>query len=251
MPDAPRVPDPLGQVAEGTPAEGGDKSFDVNRAYEEIRPAYTRATQDLSEAQGTISQYEELFEALHDPDPEVQAAAYDFLGLEPVTATPETPAGGGNEELWTDPLETEVERLRGAVDTLTSAREADEAAEQDAETRDLRNDFIGESISLIEEALTPEGAEAFRFDENEETAIGNLAIAMEDSDGVPDVRAAYELLFGNTGVLEANRQRWIDTKTSAPQAPLGRSIPAVQKPQSAEQRINYVDQRWADLTNQQ
>ena len=81
--------------------------------------------------------------------------------------------------------------------------------------------------------MKPQFGDNFKFSQREEEALGNLAISMETDKGVPDVQAAYELIYGGEGVLETNRTRWIDSKRGAFSAPLGSTIPADQKPQNA------------------
>lgn len=248
------VPDPLardGQGSEGAPnaGTGGQGDFDYQRAYNELRPVYTQATQEASQYRDRLSEYESLFEALHDPDPEVQAQAMDALGLEPVAGS--DPAGHTDDEDFVDPLEKDVLSLREEVEQLRAAREQEEEASQVQEIEQLRDEYIGEAIGLIEQSRSEEGGKPFTFTQREEEVLGNLAIALTGDDGVPDVRAAYTALYGDDGVLEANRTRWIDSKESAHQAPLGTSIPAEQRPKTARERVAYADERWARLVDQQ
>jgi hypothetical protein len=74
---------------------------------------------------------------------------------------------------------------------------------------------------------------------------------MANEQGVPDVEGAYELLYGDKGVLETNRERWIASKTGATSPPRGTSIPAEQKPKTARERAAYIDARVAALDAQQ
>lgn len=73
--------------------------------------------------------------------------------------------------------------------------------------------------------------------------LGNLAIAMENEQGVPDVQGAFDALYGNDGVLETNRGRWIDSKQSAFAAPLGSPIPQDRKPSNSRERVAFIDER--------
>jgi hypothetical protein len=225
-----------GPQQQNPPVESGGQGFDFEKGYNELRPEYTRTSQRLSE-------YEALFVSLHDPDPEVQQAAMAALGLELDTGSqggqPQTP------QEWEDPLEKEIHELRATVDDLRSAREQESQREENERIIGLRDQFIGESIDYIENEKN------VKFNEKEEEALGNLAIAMTDAEGVPDVVAAYNLLYGDEGVLETNRQRWIESKTGAKQPPLGSTIPAEQKPQTKSDRINYIDERMRALDQQQ
>lgn len=235
------------EVTPGTPGQGtGEGSaFDYEQGYNQIRPEFTRVTQELSSVRDNLSEYEQLFAALSDSDPEVQAAAMSALGFELDTAQPPAKSNEANE--FVDPLERELQELRGVVDELRSARESDEFTRESQELTDLRDQFIGDAIGLIEDGLKPQFGDNFQFSGREEEALGNLAIAMKDAKGVPDVEGAYSLLYGNDGVLETNRARWIATKTGAVAPPAGTSIPAEQRPKTARERANYIDERVAAL----
>lgn len=229
---------------EGAPASSG-QGFDFERGYQELRPAYTQATQRLSE-------YEDLFAALHDSDPAVQAEAAELLGLELAAETGalQTQESGSDEE-FVDPLEKEVKELSGLVAELREQSELEASAKQEAKTIDLRDEYIGEAIGLIEGELSQQAGASFKFSEQEEEVLGNLAIAMADEDSVPDVQQAYQRLYGDDGIIESRFQQRIDTKLGAAPAPSGTTIPADKKPKNAEERIAYMDRRWRDLADQQ
>src|ERR1044072_6675410 len=89
--------------------EGGAPAFDFERSYNELRPEYTRATQELSTTRERLGEYESLFAALHDSDPAVQAQAMEYMGLELETGSP-APQKDPSE--WDDPLEAEVAALK-------------------------------------------------------------------------------------------------------------------------------------------
>lgn len=219
----------------GTPGQGGpegDDAFDYARAYNELRPEFTRTTQELAEYRDGLSEYEQLFAALQDPS--TQAEALASLGFEVGTGQPQ---GGSSDDEFVDPLEKTVEELRSQLNEVRSQQELEAAAQQDAEITALRDDFIGEAISYIEESTQR------TFKAREEEVLGNLAIALTDEAGVPDVQAAYNMLYGNEGLVETARGDWIQTKTGAAQAPLGTSIPADKRPTTRAGRIQYMDER--------
>lgn len=221
-----------GQSGQGaTGGQGGD--FDYQRAYSELRPEYTRTTQALSE-------YEQLFQALSDPD--TQAEALAALGLE--LASEAGPQGTSDDE-FVDPLEQELEALRAQVSELSSARELEVRAAEEAQTVQMRDDYIGEYLTYLEKEVARR-----EFDEREEEVLGNLAIAMTGEDGIPNVQGAFERLYGSEGVLELQRQQWIDSKRGAYSAPLGSSIPADQRPQTKSERVAYIDERMRALEDQ-
>ena len=238
-----------GQGAPPAPVQQDDKGLDwYKNAYEnQLLPEYTRSRQELAEAQESLSGFQGLFAALTDPDPEVRAAAFEAVGLQEA-GLPESQAAQHVQEEWIDPLEEKVEELTKQLDTLRSAQEQEAAAKADAELDDLRDQYIGAAISQIEAARAEQEA-GFKFTENEEIALGNMAIGMADDDEVPDVMGAYELLYGNDGFLETNRSRWLDTKQSDV-PPLGHTISADQRPKTARERIAYVDERMAQMERQ-
>lgn len=228
----------IGAPGDGQGAPEGN-AFDFERAYGQLQPEYTRSRQELSEYRERLSEFEQVFSDLHDSDPEIQRAAMDYLGLELDTGSPES----GHADEFVDPLEEELHQLRGEVDNLRSARELEASERQVQELSEMRNDYIGEAIGFIEQSLNRE------FTAQEEQVLGNLAIAMEDEEGVPNVQAAYQLLYEN--VLESERARWIASKTGAAQPPAGTSIPADQKPTTKAERIAYLDERVRALNDQQ
>lgn len=240
MPDEHGTPGAAGQGAPGAPDSG--QGFDYEQAYGQLRPEYTRATQQLS-------QYEGLFAALHDPDPDVQAAAFEYLGLEPVTeevpGPAQRPGQQADEGEWEDPLEKTVQELQATVAELRARGEQEDESRRSAELDDKRDEFIDLNLEVIEEQI------GRKLSPQEDEVLGNLAIAMEDEDGVPDVMGAYARLYGEDGVLEINRSQWIESKTSAAQAPQLSSLPADKRPQTAQQRVDYIDRRWRDLEDQQ
>lgn len=243
MPENPGAPENGTSTDAGAPASSG-QGFDYERGYQELRPEFTRATQRLSE-------YETLFAALHDPDPAVQAEAAEFLGLDLVAETGASASGPStDDDDWDDPLEKEVQALRSQVEELRNRSELEANARQEAETVQLRDEFIGDSISFIEESLSVEG-KPFQFSEQEEEVLGNLAIAMADEDDVPDVQGAYQRLYGDQGVIEHRLQQRYESKRGALAAPLGSTIPADQKPKTRDERIRYMDERWQALSDQQ
>jgi hypothetical protein len=219
---------------------------DWERQYNELRPEYTRATQELSTYRDRVSEYEQLHEALRDPDPETQQAALAALGFELDTGSPDP-----DPDEFADPLEKDLQEMRAIVDELRSARELETASKETEQLEQLRDEFIGDSIGFLEEGLKPTYGNDFKFSEREEEALGNLAIQMADEKGVPDVEGAYNLLYGEEGVLETNRSRWIASKTGAFTPPPGTTVPAEQRPRTARERAAYIDQRVQALESMQ
>lgn len=226
---------------EGAPGNGQGanegETFDYQRGYNELRPEYTRTTQELASMRDKVQDFEQLFDGLHDPDPEVQAAAMAALGLE-------LEQQKVDPNVVVDPLERELAELRGQVAHLQSRTAQEDAARQEQTISELRDDYIGEAIGVIEGSLN------LKFNDREEEALGNLAIAMVNEQGIPDVQGAYNLLYGEQGAFDAVRQREIDLRLGAGRPPFGTSIPADRKPKTSSERVNYVDERIRALEQQ-
>lgn len=237
MPLDPTTAPETGQA--GDPSQAGSE-FDYQRGYESLRPEYTRATQELSQTREQLTEYEQLFAALQDPT--TQAEALAALGYELDAGAPGSSAPGPDE--FVDPLEEEVRSLREQVAAIDQFRQEQVSTQQEQDLIAMRDQYIGEAISFIEENKN------VKFSPKAEEVLGNLAIAMESADGVPDVQAAYEAIYGESGVLETERTAWIDSKRAAAQPPLGTTLPADKRPASRAERINYVDERMRALEDQ-
>lgn len=211
---------------QGDEANGG---FNFEESYNQLRPEYTRTTQKLSAAEQRLSEYESFMEAISDPD--TQAEALASLGFEM-----ETGAATAADE-FADPLQDEVNYLRSVVEDLQQGRELEAATREEQAVLELRDDFIGQALGYIEEQTK------MKFDAKDEEVLGNLAIAMTGEDGVPDVQGAYNVLYGEEGLLERQRAQWIDSKVGAYSAPWGTTIPTDKRPGNRNERIEYVDQR--------
>lgn len=217
-------------------------TVDWEHQYNELRPEYTRTTQSLSEARERLSDYEAFMEALSDPGTQAEALAQ--LGVQVDTG----PQGGEDvDDDFADPLANEVQELRQMVSEMASAWEQETSAKEQDQLDDMRDAFIGDAVGVIEGGLKKQFGQDFKFSTSEEEVLGNLAIAMADEEGVPDVQGAFESLYGETGVLETNRQRWIDSKTTAAIPPAGRTIPSDERPASRRERVAYFDDRVAAL----
>lgn len=204
-----QAPD-TGQAAEGQNWE---------HQYNELRPAYTRATQQLSE-------YEQLFQQLQDP--ELQAEALAELGFE--VAEDESEEGSGDELDFDDPLEARLDALEA------DRRQQAETAEV-GELEEMRDEYIDGAIEYISSNL------GRTFSERQQEALGNLAIQLADDRGVPDVQQAYGMLYGEDGVLEEERRSWIDSKRNAAQAPSGQSGTGRPDLSTRKARVDYINER--------
>lgn len=229
-------------VETGQAPEGGTQTTDFERSYNELRPQFTRATQELAAERERLSEYEQLFNSLSDPDAPNRAEILASLGFELDTG----PQGSQPADDFVDPLEEQLNAANERLAALESAREQEARAAEEEQLLEMRDDFIADAIGILEKDVIKR-----TLDKKENEALGNLAIAMENEKGVPDVQAAYELLYGSDGVLELNRKQWIRTKEGADQPPLGTSIPADRKPKTRSERTAYIDERMRAIESQQ
>lgn len=231
---------PAGPADADNPGDSGPgQEFDYKRAYEALRPEYTRTTQELSQAQAAAqaaAEYEQLFAALQDPDQQAEALA--ALGFDMDTGAP---VGQPDPNAFVDPLEQEVETLRAQLDELRQSQQEVSTRREQEQLIEMRDQYIGDALSFIEEQTSQ------KFTAREEEVLGNLAVALETEEGVPDVQGAYEAIYGSQGVLELRRQSWIESKRGASSAPLGSTIPADRRPTTRSGRVAYIDERLRDL----
>lgn len=234
--DNPEVPE---QTA---PAEEHDLEW-YKTQYEQLRPEYTRTTQARSAAEERASQYEALFEALNDPEqaPEIlRELGYDF------DDGSESGQDVEPEDEFADPLEQKVAELEGILDEIQKTRQEEARSAEEESLLNMRDEYIDNAIQYIK---SQPGTPA--LDDDETDILGNLAITMADQEGVPDVIGAYNRLYGDNGIIETNRERWIDTKNGAIPAPLGHSGSSEQRPTNRRERVAYFDSRMRALDAQQ
>lgn len=204
------------------------------QSYNELRPRWTQDTQRLSE-------YEQLFEALQDP--ETQAEALAALGLELETGAQPGEGEDANLENWDDPLEKEIAELKGTVNELRSQRELEAEQQEEEELIELRDEYIGQAITQIESGLKEQNPAFKGFAPEDERVLGNLAIAMEREDGVPDVEAAYNELYGKDSVVERSFAQRVAHRQGAPRVPQGLPAPSQKKPTTGRERAQLFDER--------
>jgi hypothetical protein len=227
-----------GQGAPEAPA------FDFERAYSNLHPEYTRSRQELSTYAERLSEYEQLFEAARGSDPDLRQQAYAALGIEVDTGSPP------QDDDFVDPLEEQLTTALTRLEKLESQRELEASEQESREIEEMRDEYIGEAITYIEDNLKPTYGKEFKFSEREEEVLGNLAISMSDDEGIPDVQGAYNALYGDQGLLEVNRERWYASKTGAVQPPSGTTVPTDQTPKTPRDRARAMDARLAAMEDQ-
>jgi DNA repair exonuclease SbcCD ATPase subunit len=250
MSDVPAGTAPAPDPGQGGGPEGGSpaapgQEHDLEwykSQYEQLHPEFTRRSQALSEAEQRAQQYEDLFEALNDPEqaPDIlKELGYDLGEAE---SKPE----GQDPDEFEDPLEGKVAELEKVITQLQSEREEQAQSKEEEAALNARDEDIDQAITYIQgQEGVPE------LTEDEQAVLGNLAIAMVDEEGVPDVLGAYNRLYGEGGLLETNRKRWIDTKTGALTAPLGHGDTSEKRPTNRKERVAYIDARLRALDEQQ
>lgn len=206
----------------------------AEQSYNELRPRWTQDTQRLSE-------YEQLFEALQDP--ETQAEALEALGFEMETGAQPGESKDADLSEWDDPLEKEIQELKGTVNELRSQRELEAEQREEQELMELRDEYLSEAITQIESGLKEQNPNFKGFDTEDEVVLGNLAIQMEREDGVPDVEAAYNALYGKNSVVERAFATRVAKRQGVPQAPGGKTAPAFKKPTTGRERAQLFDER--------
>jgi hypothetical protein len=231
------MPDPNQLTPEGGDNQQSSTELDYATAYNQLRPEYTRTTQRLSE-------YEQFFEALSDPA--TQKEALEALGYTVDSGSDESQQAQQQQtststDEWEDPLEKELEALRAEVTTLRQRGELEDESKAQQEIIELRDEYIGDALDYIESETKS------KFTPREEEVLGNLAIAMAGSDGVPDVPGAYQAIYGDDGVLTARQQQAQEQRKARPAfaAPGGssRGDGGLEKPKTRAERTHYIDER--------
>lgn len=168
---------------EGTPAETPE--IDYEKRYNDLRSDYDRRNQRVSELEQFYGQL---------ADPQTQAEALQALGLELADVE-------DDEELEADP-DARIERMEQFL-----SQRAEAEAEQ--ELFELERQYLDQEIGKLDDTLS----------EKEQEAVRNLALSLQDSEGLPDVNAAHELL---KQVAEERQQRYLESK-KAPRVELGQA----------------------------
>jgi hypothetical protein len=177
---------------EGTPAEPEEGkpegTDDWEKRYGDLQPEYTRATQRLSE-------YEQLFQAAQQGNPDALAA----LGLEP--------AGGDDEEEYLD----DTERLQQQIAELQQRLDGQDQERQSAAYQEQEDTATLEALTQLEQKDNVELS-----NEEVELVLGN-ALAKRNDDGTPDVNGAYKAL---RAAQKLYQEKYVESKR-APKVAVG------------------------------
>lgn len=208
-----QAPDVQDQPQDTTdPEDSGQSEFDPSSLPEEAQnylsqrekqmtADYTRKTQEAAE---TRKQAEQFIEALSDPSHPQHKQVLAYFNLE-VEADEE------DDDDWDDPNDALLKRL----DALESRYQ------QDSESREQRDYEEQEEEYLAEKFEELQGKAGREFDDKELELLFSYAVSNQNSEGLPDVEGAYEVL---NGVYDARQKDWISRK-KAPR-PVGQGSPA-------------------------
>lgn len=211
------------QEPQAAPAEPFSDKFDPASLPQELLPAYKQlqgaATKKFQEAAALKSpdQLSQYFRSLSDQD---QQAILEASGW----------AVGQQEQ---DDLESEFqlppdpdEEYRGKVDEMLAWRDSLNQDQQVQQTEQMVTEDINSQLGTLAEST------GRTFEPEEAQRLGEFAYNQALVNGeMPDVKAAYEVIY--TELLPHERKRWVDTKSSIPQAP--------QPGSSASQETNMDD----------
>lgn len=177
--EAQETPEAPEAASQETPAPV--ETTDWQKRYEDLRPEYDRGQQRLS-------QFEEFYAQL--ADPETQAEALRALGLE----LEQEEAEEGDDYIDPD------DRFAKIEDYITQQ----ETARQEAEVEKLERQYIDQELSALEE-------EHGELDDTQRDFLRKIALAYEDDEGFPDVASAYEAAVTYS---KASQQRYLKSKRS-------------------------------------
>lgn len=228
-PQTPTTPDPAsgeqGQPTE-TPEMFSD-TFDpaslddaLRPAYKQMRDAFSQKTQSIAEERRQLREAKELHDALQDPDRQLDALRK--LGIE----------FEDDEDDYQEP-QTELEQRLAALENQLAQSQQ---TAQEAQLEQAEHAYV---VDGLQKLATRTGRE---FDDDELDTIGHLSTVLRDSEGFPDVDAAYERIYAT--VLPKERERWKSQKQS-PQAPSGASAAEVPDLDTPAGRAAYMQAKLA------
>jgi hypothetical protein len=187
-PETQDTPPADGAVPETTPPaespEDSTPTVDYQQRYESLVPEYTRGQQMLAALRG-------------DHGPEVQAQAFDQIGVE-VEAAEQEEEG----EEWSDP-EERINQLEQKI------AEREEAEEFDRRTRQ-EEAYIGETLDALESKAN------VKLTDKQVRLVVNDALANREEDGRPNLEGSMDDLLGIKS--EAAEEYRASKKASVPPA---------------------------------
>lgn len=194
---------------------------DWESQYNELRPEYTRATQELSE-------YRSVFEALQDP--ERQAEVLEALGVS---------AGSDNrsndDEVDFDSLmqDDPNEALIARIAALEEAQNSSLQSRQEEERLDAEVEHLTGQLGQIEQKL------GRTLSDQEVELYGQLSQNFRDENGMPNALKAHELIDGYA------KGRYEDYKRSKIVGQPQGGVPSIKEDDfgDSEKRAEFMAQR--------
>jgi hypothetical protein len=168
-------------------------------AYKQMQADYTRKTQEVADQRREAEEAQELISALQDP--QYRDAALQVLGIQPQ-------AEDDQADEFEDYL-SEDERL----DRIEQYLEGQQAQQQDSEIEQLENQYLDQEFAKLEKSI----ARDLTDDEAELLFVTATHPTFRDSNGLPDVQAAYDRV---KQLEQGAQQRYVESK-KAPRAPMG------------------------------
>lgn len=180
---------------QGTPEDAGQE--DWKGRYDNLQPAYTQATQRLSE-------YESWANAL-DSDPDVQTDTLKNLAAQIGTEKALEVLGytdGDNED--PDPYTEQQTRIEALEAQLADQQATASESQQLASMEQYVDEFFSDK----------------KLDKDEQDWVISRAVTLPDVQGAPDLEGA---LKGLEAMFTAKQKSWLKSKRSAVAAPQGTS----------------------------
>ena len=150
---------------ESQETEASSQQIDWESRYTNLQSDHTRASQEAAE-------YRQVVEALRSDDPAQRAQAAEALGLEFDEPEPE-------------PLD-DVEELRRELQEIKEWKTQETQAKQTAAQRQTEIDYMDTQFDALEKS------EQRDLTDREVEMVAKLAQQTRDSEGRPDVQAAYK-----------------------------------------------------------
>jgi hypothetical protein len=229
-----------------------DERFDPAQLDDALRPAYkqmqgrfTQRMQELAEERREVEENKQLLEFLRSDDDEERALALQALGYD-LDSDADAVADDLEDDYDEDYEDNELSGFKQKLAELEQWKQAQEQAftenlqQQEAQQyEDAVNEFLDESwVELKKET-------GRKFSKKAEITLEQLAAANLDEDGLPDLRAAYEILYGE--LLPEERETWVKSKDAPEVSTAGSSATQVPNLDDPKEREQYMTERIAAI----
>lgn len=213
--------------------------FDPATLDEALRPAYKQMQGRFTQRMQELAEKRQLLAMLESDDPDEQVLGLHALGYD-VDLGDEDDEDDGEYEYADEPEGDELAALRQEVSDLREWREGLTQAEQQEQFETAVNEFLDESWAELKKDTGRDD-----FTEKEELLLEQIAAANLDDDGLPDLKAAYDLLYSD--VLPDVRKRWVKSKDAPRVSRAGSSATQVPDLDTEKGRHEYMAERAAQI----